>query len=272
MKKLNILVVSLFIGSFSLLNAQDNVGIGTTTPEATAVLDVSANDKGMLVPRLTTAQRVGIASPAEGLLVYDVDNECFYYYKTSTNWESLCAGGTGTPGPAGPQGPQGDPGPAGPQGPAGATGPAGPQGPVGPTADVHSTSLTGDREVTSSTYTAVPGMGTVTFTATKSTAFVILSGSGRGYTNSMAFVGFRVLNNGALVGGTTTNIQNYDSGTGTTTLWSCTYTQLLTGLTVGNTYTLSVQGMSSGIHGTAGAGVYNSSFPESEHLTLSVLQ
>src|SRR5690554_5540195 len=260
MKKLNILVVSLFIGSFSLLNAQDNVGIGTTTPEATAVLDVSANDKGMLVPRLTTAQRVGIASPAEGLLVYDVDNECFYYYKTSTNWESLCAGGTGTPGPAGPQGPQGDPGPAGPQGPAGAT------------ADVHSTSLTGDIQVTSSTYTAVPGMGTVTFTATKSTAFVILSGSGRGYTNSMAFVGFRVLNNGALVGGTTTNIQNYDSGTGTTTLWSCTYTQLLTGLTVGNTYTLSVQGMSSGIHGTAGAGVYNSSFPESEHLTLSVLQ
>src|SRR5690554_2104319 len=108
MKKLNILVVSLFIGSFSLLNAQDNVGIGTTTPEATAVLDVSANDKGMLVPRLTTAQRVGIASPAEGLLVYDVDNECFYYYKTSTNWESLCAGGTGTPGPAGPQGPQGE--------------------------------------------------------------------------------------------------------------------------------------------------------------------
>ena len=314
MKKLNILVVSLFIGSFSLLNAQDNVGIGTTTPEATAVLDVSANDKGMLVPRLTTAQRVGIASPAEGLLVYDVDNECFYYYKTSTNWESLCAGGTGTPGPTGPQGPQGDPGPAGPQGPAGATGPtgapgpqgpagtqgpqgdpgpagpqgpagatgpagpagtpgpAGPQGPVGPTADVHSTSLTGDIQVTSSTYTAVPGMGTVTFTATKSTAFVILSGSGRGYTNSMAFVGFRVLNNGALVGGTTTNIQNYDSSTGTTTLWSCTYTQLLTGLTVGNTYTLSVQGMSSGIHGTAGAGVYNSSFPESEHLTLSVLQ
>src|SRR5690554_631773 len=135
MKKLNILVVSLFIGSFSLLNAQDNVGIGTTTPEATAVLDVSANDKGMLVPRLTTAQRVGIASPAEGLLVYDVDNECFYYYKTSTNWESLCAGGTGTPGPAGPQGPQGDPGPAGATGPTGAPGPQGPAGAQGPQGD-----------------------------------------------------------------------------------------------------------------------------------------
>src|SRR5690554_1751753 len=66
MKKLNILVVSLFIGSFSLLNAQDNVGIGTTTPEATAVLDVSANDKGMLVPRLTTAQRVELHLQQKG--------------------------------------------------------------------------------------------------------------------------------------------------------------------------------------------------------------
>src|SRR5690554_445473 len=214
MKKLNILVVSLFIGSFSLLNAQDNVGIGTTTPEATAVLDVNANDKGMLVPRLTTAQRVGIASPAEGLLVYDVDNECFYYYKTSTNWESLCAGGTGTPGPAGPQGPagatgptgapgpqgpagaqgpQGDPGPAGPQGPAGATGPAGPagtpgpagpQGPQGPTADVQSVSLASDINITSTVFTNVPSMGTVTFIATKPTALVLLSASGHGYTGS----------------------------------------------------------------------------------------
>src|SRR5690554_6705458 len=227
MKKLNILVVSLFIGSFSLLNAQDNVGIGTTTPEATAVLDVSANDKGMLVPRLTTAQRVGIASPAEGLLVYDVDNECFYYYKTSTNWESLCAGGTGTPGPAGPQGPQGDPGPTGPQGPAGATGPtgapgpqgdpgpagpqgpagatgpagpagtpgpAGPQGPQGPTADVQSVSLASDINITSTVFTNVPSMGTVTFIATKPTALVLLSASGHGYTGSMSYVSFKVLN------------------------------------------------------------------------------
>src|SRR5690554_3191130 len=66
MKKLNILVVSLFIGSFSLLNAQDNVGIGTTTPEATAVLDVSANDKGMLVPRLTTAKELELHLQQKG--------------------------------------------------------------------------------------------------------------------------------------------------------------------------------------------------------------
>src|SRR5690554_780678 len=262
MKKLNILVVSLFIGSFSLLNAQDNVGIGTTTPEATAVLDVSANDKGMLVPRLTTAQRVGIASPAEGLLVYDVDNECFYYYKTSTNWESLCAGGTGTPGPAGPQGPQGDPGPTGPQGPAGATGPAGPagtpgpagpQGPQGPTADVQSVSLASDINITSTVFTNVPSMGTVTFIATKPTALVLLSASGHGYTGSMSYVSFKVLNGGANIGGTHTNIQNYDDWTGTTTTWSCSFNKLITGLVVGNSYTISVQAKTNGISGVSTA-------------------
>src|SRR5690554_3734319 len=302
MKKLNILVVSLFIGSFSLLNAQDNVGIGTTTPEATAVLDVSANDKGMLVPRLTTAQRVGIASPAEGLLVYDVDNECFYYYKTSTNWESLCAGGTGTPGPAGPQGPagatgptgapgpqcpagaqgpQGDPGPAGPQGPAGATGPAGPagtpgpagpQGPQGPTADVQSVSLASDINITSTVFTNVPSMGTVTFIATKPTALVLLSASGHGYTGSMSYVSFKVLNGGANIGGTHTNIQNYDDWTGTTTTWSCSFNKLITGLVVGNSYTISVQAKTNGISGVSTAIINPIAQSETEHLTLSVLQ
>lgn len=314
MKKLNILVVSLFIGSFSLLNAQDNVGIGTTTPEATAVLDVSANDKGMLVPRLTTAQRVGIASPAEGLLVYDVDNECFYYYKTSTNWESLCAGGTGTPGPAGPQGPQGDPGPTGPQGPAGATGPtgapgpqgpagtqgpqgdpgpagpqgpagatgpagpagtpgpAGPQGPQGPTADVQSVSLASDINITSTVFTNVPSMGTVTFIATKPTALVLLSASGHGYTGSMSYVSFKVLNGGANIGGTHTNIQNYDDWTGTTTTWSCSFNKLITGLVVGNSYTISVQGKTNGISGVSTAIINPIAQSETEHLTLSVLQ
>src|SRR5690554_2533768 len=302
MKKLNILVVSLFIGSFSLLNAQDNVGIGTTTPEATAVLDVSANDKGMLVPRLTTAQRVGIASPAEGLLVYDVDNECFYYYKTSTNWESLCAGGTGTPGPAGPQGPQGDPGPTGPQGPAGATGPtgapgpqgpagaqgpqgatgpagpagtpgpAGPQGPQGPTADVQSVSLASDINITSTVFTNVPSMGTVTFIATKPTALVLLSASGHGYTGSMSYVSFKVLNGGANIGGTHTNIQNYDDWTGTTTTWSCSFNKLITGLVVGNSYTISVQAKTNGISGVSTAIINPIAQSETEHLTLSVLQ
>lgn len=135
MKKLKISIVMIFISVTSLTIAQNNVGIGTTSPNASAALDVTASDKGVLVPRVTTAQRNAIVSPAEGLLVYDTDLDCFHFYSLLTGWENLCGASTGPQGPAGPAGPQGPVGPIGPQGPAGtigATGPAGPAGPQGP--------------------------------------------------------------------------------------------------------------------------------------------
>ncbi|MCO5269794.1 MAG: hypothetical protein M9897_12950 [Brumimicrobium sp.] len=115
-------------------------------------------------------------------------------------------------------------------------------------------------------------MGTVTFTATSSTALVMFTASGHGYTNSMSYVAFRLLNNGANIGGTMEKIQNYDDWTGTITTWSCGFNKLLTGLTVGNSYTISVQGMVSGISGTYTAVVNPSSQPNEEHMTLTVLQ
>jgi hypothetical protein len=47
------------------------VGIGTTTPDISSVLDVSSNSKGLLMPRLTTLERDGIESPATGLMIYN---------------------------------------------------------------------------------------------------------------------------------------------------------------------------------------------------------
>lgn len=48
-----------------------NVGIGTTTPNASAVLDASSTSKGFLPPRMTTVQRDAIASPAAGLVIFN---------------------------------------------------------------------------------------------------------------------------------------------------------------------------------------------------------
>jgi len=60
---------------------------GATIPDASSILDVRSTDKGMLVPRLTTAQRQAIVSPANGLLVYDTDKNSFYYYDaTRVGW------------------------------------------------------------------------------------------------------------------------------------------------------------------------------------------
>src|SRR5690349_10326948 len=60
-----------------------NVGIGTSAPNASAQLDITSTTKGMLVPRVNTTQRISIASPATGLLVFDTDSSSFAYYKGS---------------------------------------------------------------------------------------------------------------------------------------------------------------------------------------------
>lgn len=60
--------MTLFMATIVNLNAQ--VGIGTTTPAASSILDVTSTSKGVLVPRMSAAQRIAIAAPAEGLMVY----------------------------------------------------------------------------------------------------------------------------------------------------------------------------------------------------------
>jgi hypothetical protein len=95
------IVLSFFFTGNSF--AQDNVGIGTTTPDATAILEMLSTNKGLLVPRMTAAQRLAIATPANALLVYDLDSMCFFYYR-STAWVSLCNTGTAGVGPTGPTG------------------------------------------------------------------------------------------------------------------------------------------------------------------------
>jgi trimeric autotransporter adhesin len=47
---------------------------------ASALLDVKSTDKGMLVPRMSATQRVAIAAPVNGLLVYDMDSLAFSYF------------------------------------------------------------------------------------------------------------------------------------------------------------------------------------------------
>jgi hypothetical protein len=84
--------------------AQSNVGIGTTTPSPSAILDLTSTSMGFLVPRMTTTQRTtNIVSPATGLLVYDLTLNTFYYYNgtvwlpfTSAVSGWLTSGNTGT--------------------------------------------------------------------------------------------------------------------------------------------------------------------------------
>ena len=73
-----------------------NVGIGTVTPEESAVLDLNATDKGFLLPRLTEKQKVLIPLPAEGLMIYQTDSNQGVYLFQGGNWRSLGTANTNT--------------------------------------------------------------------------------------------------------------------------------------------------------------------------------
>ena len=80
------------LSAFALLaigfaNAQ--VGVGTTTPHASSVLDVSSTTKGFLPPRLTAEQRNAIASPAAGLTIFNTTTNCLNFF-TGTGWNEDC--------------------------------------------------------------------------------------------------------------------------------------------------------------------------------------
>lgn len=80
----------LCVASLCFQFAIAQVGIGTITPDASSVLDVESSTGGVLLPRMTTAERTAIENPANGLTIFDTDTQHYYYYNTaSTDWESL---------------------------------------------------------------------------------------------------------------------------------------------------------------------------------------
>ncbi|MEY4521926.1 MAG: hypothetical protein RIT10_1111 [Bacteroidota bacterium] len=96
----------LFLGIAILFSStvSAQVGVGTNTPNASAALDVTSTTKGLLTPRMTSAQRVAIASPANGLIVYQTDNTPNFYGYINGAWTPIAApsntfvnGSLGTP-------------------------------------------------------------------------------------------------------------------------------------------------------------------------------
>lgn len=64
------------------------IGIGTKNPHNSAILELSSTDKGFLPPRMTKNQRIAIANPALGLMVFDTDDNRLYF-RSNTGWDSL---------------------------------------------------------------------------------------------------------------------------------------------------------------------------------------
>ena len=86
MKKL-ILIQIMVILSMHVFS--QSVGVGTTSPNASSVMDIQSTSKGLLIPRLTTAQRDAIVTPASGLMILNLDDQCIDIYD-GANWIKNC--------------------------------------------------------------------------------------------------------------------------------------------------------------------------------------
>ncbi|WP_276833541.1 FISUMP domain-containing protein [Chryseobacterium cucumeris] len=70
------------------------MGVGTSTPNSSALLDLSSTDMGFLPPRMSAIQRDNIASPADGLVIYNETEQCLNYRKNN-EWLSICGSSKG---------------------------------------------------------------------------------------------------------------------------------------------------------------------------------
>lgn len=68
------------------------IGIGTTTPNPKAALEINSTNKGILIPSMTSSQRIAIPTPPNGLMVYDTDKNEFYHYN-GTGWRAILNAG-----------------------------------------------------------------------------------------------------------------------------------------------------------------------------------
>ena len=80
-----------FLCGYVQLTQAQNIGINSTgaAPDSTAMLDLSSPNRGLLVPRMNTSQRLAITKPAIGLMVFDSTMNSFMVYDTSMNWQAI---------------------------------------------------------------------------------------------------------------------------------------------------------------------------------------
>ena len=80
MKNLIHFLFFFLLANVAFSQAELTVGEDANPHDPSAIAEFKANGKGVLIPRLTTAQRDAIASPATGLLIYDTDLQAFGFY------------------------------------------------------------------------------------------------------------------------------------------------------------------------------------------------
>jgi len=90
-------VILVIVITATTTGLAQNVAINSTgaPADASAMLDIASADKGVLVPRMTSSERLAIVNPAQGLLVFDTNARRFWFY--SNGWNEILSGGLSGP-------------------------------------------------------------------------------------------------------------------------------------------------------------------------------
>lgn len=84
----HIIILIAFLTAINFSYSQVSINNNGAVPDTSAMLDVSSTSKGLLIPRMTTMQRLAIPTPATGLLVFDTDLNQFHFYNGSA-WSAI---------------------------------------------------------------------------------------------------------------------------------------------------------------------------------------
>jgi len=84
-----VLLLGMFCVVSTTVFAQNNVGIGTTTPHASSILELNSTSLGFLLPRMTAAQKTAIASPSTGLMIFQTDAPAGPQFYDGTVWRQI---------------------------------------------------------------------------------------------------------------------------------------------------------------------------------------
>ncbi|MFN4083985.1 MAG: tail fiber domain-containing protein [Bacteroidia bacterium] len=82
-------IATLLLTSVTAFAQNNSVGIGTLNPDNSAILELQSSNQGFLVPRLDSAQITNLNNPADGLLLYNNQDKCFWYHKFNS-WKRIC--------------------------------------------------------------------------------------------------------------------------------------------------------------------------------------
>jgi uncharacterized protein (TIGR02145 family) len=83
-----VLIISSMLISVQIYTQNVGISANVFTPDASAILEIQSTSAGLLIPRMTTAQRNAIANPAQSLLIYNLTTKCLEIYDDGA-WQQI---------------------------------------------------------------------------------------------------------------------------------------------------------------------------------------